>query len=310
MASPLHDIEKIEQYLRRQLSQQESAAFERAMQNDSTLAHEVAAYRTLLSGYAGIRTARFETNLQKWEAEWDEEEDVELIEWYISGALSPPQEAKLQQREIQDPEFKAAVAEYRSLLSGMEGKAQQNFESKLQQWSKQSVNTATPPAREAIVRPLWRRLAVAASLFLAIGIGLRWYAQANFSNNNLYESYYKAPKGEQTLSGNDKPTMSSIAADFYAAHDQLQKGKAEEAIVAFDQLIASIPNARLDTYNEKFYGNQADWGKIMAMLKAERPKSELIAELQKIAENPKHTFRKQAEELKSALENPLRILTN
>lgn len=294
------NLAQIEAYLNNTLTPEERTQFEQALQAEPELAKEVAAYRKLMTGFSGLKSENFGAKLQQWNNEWNDYEEEESIEWYIQGQLSAPLAQQLEAKMETDDAFKRKVNEYRTLFSGFSGLHTQAFADKLTDWEAQA--SVVPIAKKPKVRRLWPRLAVAASVLLVVGMGLRWYAQSTYANHQLFEAYYTAPKSENTL-GNDAPGLSQVAADFAEAHQNLQADRPEAAAQQFEQLLTQLSEQKLDDFNQKYYTEQTEWNLILAQLKTDAPKQQLIDELQAIADQADHSFQAEARALQAELQS-------
>lgn len=264
------NIEKIEAYCQGMMDQAQQEAFEKEIKNDNDLAHEVKAYQKLFSGLETLADASFKSKLQGWSDEWRDadEEEITLIQGYLNDELHPVLRSETEVRLKADPAFAGKVAQYKTLFSGFQGMADQDFSLKMQGWETESKTAAGLPAAkpQAKIRTLYRRLAVAASFLLVVSLGIQWYAEANFGPVALMKAAYFKPETGGTMGSETPEVTTVIETQFAAAHEAMESGDYQTAIDSFDDVLVSLEMADLPKDRANFFRDNARFSKALALL--------------------------------------------
>ena len=312
MPSENNQIEIIEQYLKGELSKAERADLEAKIAEDAALSTEVEAYRQLMEGFGAIQMSDFSKDMQEWEKEWRalDQEEIEVIEWYISGKLSGNALEQFEERVAKDINFAEKVNQYKSVLDGLGAMQMNEFAQLMEGWnldtnqtSQEAIVKTMPRKEEAKVvglRPIFRRLAVAAAILVLLFAGANWYANANYSNEQIIANLYEGPRS-QTVMGDNENTLRAIDEQYKAAHTLFQNEQYTEAIQAFDQLLVALPQSGLDQFTANYYKENAEWNRILAQLGDGADNAQVVQDLELIANADKHDYKDKAQDLLSKM---------
>ena len=227
-------------------------------------------------------------------------------------------------------ELRQALELYRLGQEVIEQGVEAQLRQQLQGWAASDSDTAaaTPPviARRVTMRPMWVRLAAAASVVLVLGwFSIQW-ASRDYSDEAIFAAQYEAPEtssfragvtiynpletGFKALENNNlqaaEDFFKSIPPDYeryaeaqyYLGHSAAQLGHYELAITAFQ---ASIQR------NEAKFQEKAEWNLLLTYVAAGQTKNaDFESLLNRIAKDPGHAYQKQAEELEEKLGSFLR----
>jgi anti-sigma-K factor RskA len=274
------NIENIELYLKGEMTPEESQAFETRMDSDPELAEEVQAYKVIFSGFSGLAGDQFKEKMASWAAEWQrsDQEETMLVEAFVKDELHPDLKRSVQERIQTDTAFAKKVDQYRIVLSGFEGMRDEAFKQTLTSWEEKKVVKQDTTQHKANVRPLFRRLAVAASFLLVISIGLKWYAAANFNTATIAESAYFRPETGGTMGSQTPETVLLVEQQFAQAHDMMESLEYETAIESFDNVLLSLDVAGLSDSRKTAMRDNALYSKALALLALDE-KTEEVREL-------------------------------
>lgn len=302
MPSFPYDIEKIDRYLTGAMPPGEQEAFEAELQQEEGYRSELAAYQRLYEGFTAARAESFRHQMPGWETSLAADSQVELIDWYLNGELHGPGLAAFEAHLERDEAFAREVNAYRQLREGFEAVAGEAFRGKIHAW--EEAQPARPALRVASRRPLLYRLAGAAAVLLVLGLALHWYAQANYAHPALVASYYQAPRSETVMGNGSQPGLSEVAQSFEQAHALFQEPDFPAAYQAFDALLNNmLPSAELDNFNRQYYQEQAEWGRLMAVLAMPDPPFDARAEAKRIAAAEGHEFQPKAAALSRKMQS-------
>jgi hypothetical protein len=160
---------------------------------------------------------------------------------------------------------------------------------------KKKGNTAT-------IRPLWQKIAVAASVVLLVWLGGRWLMNRQYSNEHLALAAYSAPLASGTM-GADSAT-NELLKDFEEGHRLFQNGDYDGSATLFSSFLDTMtknPGA-FDPLTKKFYVENARWSLLMAQFaEGKIPEEKLLKVLDVLAQNPSGDFAQKAKKLKKDL---------
>lgn len=118
----------------------------------------------------------------------NDEEDIELIEAYMKGALEGNALLEFEQRRATDPAFDADVVEYLLIMREVRASGERGFLEGLKEWEKELVSKE----RNLKVVPMWRNWSIAASLALLLAAGTFWVVKyrSSMSHEELFQEYF------------------------------------------------------------------------------------------------------------------------
>jgi anti-sigma-K factor RskA len=289
------NIEKIEAYLQGALNTRDRVDFEKEIQSDSTLAKEVEAYRTLFKGFSGLADNEFKNKMADWSNEWKAEdgEETMLIEAYLNDNLHPNLKKETDKRIQSDASFAKKVEQYKTLLSGLSGLKGQEFKSKMESWENKAQTSSTPTLKakpKTKILNLYRKIAIAASFLLIIGVGSKWHATTNYAPQVLVADAYHKPETGGTL-GNDDPTLVELVeTQFATAHELMENSDYEDAVEAFDNVLRSLESADLPQSKLAFLNDNSKWSKALALLSDNGDDDEIKEILKDIIDTSKDSY--------------------
>ncbi len=293
-------LEQIERFLTGAMAAPERADFDRLMAEDETLRAAVSDYSTLIGGFNQMKEVAFQAQMQEWNQAWASSDEAEWIEAYVKGDLHPELENKISARLKTDTALATRVAEYKQLISGFSSMQDQAFANKLQEWDKSHAEDKKPATVRSL-RPVFMRIAAAASVLLVLGIGFNWYAQNNYTGTILAESYYQEPSTGNTLGGeNSKDQLMELFED---AHREYTQGQYDAAVRNFDNLLVTLADSDLEDSARKYFEENAFWTRALALIAQGEDLTRAKASLYVIANNPDNEYQKKAEELLKQLDS-------
>ena len=297
------NIEQIERFLLKNMKAEENAAFELKMKSDANLTKEVNAYRTFFNGAKSLQSTHFQEKLEQWSSEWaesDEEESL-LIEAYLNDNLHSDLKPKVEQRINDNTAFANKINTYKNLHTGFNTLSEQSFSEKMQSWN-EAASDKNNTKKEAKIRPLFRRLAIAASFLLVFSVGLKQYANQNYTTENMVHTFYSTPQLGNTLGGDNGDALSNLEKEFESAHDALQKKAYAKAAAGFDEVLSTLPSTNLPQDRVDYYQDNSKWNKALALLGTGDSITATKALLSDLAKNANDKFyRTKAQELLSKM---------
>lgn len=166
------------------------------------------------------------------------ENDIQLIERYLDGDLSPEELQAFEERRAADPEFAQLVQAGDLVVAGIRQAGEEETLGLLQNIHEEEMGKKEKP--QARLFTLRRTLAVAATLALLIVAGWFLLRPTAPSSDQLFASYYQPPAFEQTRSGaaTDPEGADQLWTD---AGQAFQTGDYETALNALNQYLSLIP---------------------------------------------------------------------
>ena len=266
----------------------------------------------------------------------EEKYNIQLVEDYVNGLLDPADQEHFEQRLEKDEGLAEEVAFYRDLSMAAHIIEEEEMETAIklvegeleatsffQDTEKMIVdqpNTRTLSSRGGIRRSLRPMLMAAASIAVLLIAGL-WYSRANYSNNALVATY-----GNQLIIDNSIRNGDAVTpGPFQLGTEAVEQGNYDKAIQIFgsfseeeeaysdarfylgatyfmqgdyDQAIA---NFKTLTGMQHRWRGKAEWFIVLAMIKNGASQSAIDTALETIAEDPGHSYQKQAISLKEDL---------
>ena len=291
---------QIEAYLRQELPAQEKALFESELERSETLRSEVKAYQQVLDGLDSLHEQNFRMQLDQWNATAAQNDQAELIAWYIEGDLTPDGRGLVERQMAIDSKFKAEVDAYRLLIDGMEAVQDEQFLSQMKEWEKQA--TPAPALKVVSKRPMWQYAAAAVGAILIALSTLHLYLRVNYSGPALASTYYQSPLSERTM-GEAATEVTPIQERLDFAHKQLIGKQYNAAFMAFDSLLKEIPRSNLDEFNKDLIQDQVRWNRLLAATAIDNPPIDLITEAERISQAPGNEYAPKALELLNDLKS-------
>lgn len=228
--------------------------------------------------------------------------EIQSIEAYLRGGLSPAERQAFDAQLATDEAMQSEVSAYRQILTGFEGLKEEAFAKDVAQWIEEAKakgeDNVRPIQTGAKVRPIWQRLAVAASIALLLGLGATWWGSGQYSNQALSENAYVAPLSSGTMGEN--PKLKETETQFENAHQLFQAGNYAEAAQAFDSFVVKLEGSPFlfDELTQDFYLDNAKWTSLLAKFASGKLGDEnMKSELEKIAADPTSEYSDKAERM-------------
>ncbi len=150
--------------------------------------------------------------------------DISHIEAYLRGGMKAAERQEFEAQLATDEAMKSELAAYRQIFTGFAGLQEESFAKEVAQWTTEaktkSDDNIIPMQTGAKVRPMWQRLAVAASLVLLLGVGAAWWGGRQYSDVAIAERGYVAPLSSGAMG--DNPQLDEIEKLYEAAHANFQ----------------------------------------------------------------------------------------
>lgn len=294
MDRKVYNIEEIEAYCQETMPLEERLLLEQQLQQDEVLQGQVKAFRKIFAGFVAMRDSRFSAIMKSWEEEGQETDDMELAEWYREGSLGERAQQAIKERQEKDAVFKNKVTEQKTLLDGFAAAQAEDFSEKMRQWETKEREPLTVKSRS----PWIRRLSIAASFLVLIGVGLTWYVSNQYSNKALFATFYQSPNIGETMG---QQMNDEFKTAFATAHRHLQARDFSAAISAFKQFDVQLETTTLDPLAQQYYTQNIAWSRLLSQLGLGQTDENFYAELDRIAADSTHEYQEQAKGLRSKL---------
>ena len=233
--------------------------------------------------------------------------DLEHIKAYLEGNLSKSDLKDFKAQLASDSDLKSEVEAYRKIFNGFQYLKEEAFESNVKEWGtelrKKDIRLPIE-SKSAKIRSLYRRMAVAASTVLLLGLGTTFWAGHNFSNDALVAKQYEAPISTRTLGEPGEGNLKEVQDQFTAAHLLFQENKNQDALNAFQNLTNYLETnkSNIDELEWSYYFENIEWTSALILLKSGQENGDEFKNLlDKITDNSNHSYTNQANKLKSDL---------
>lgn len=257
----------------------------------------------------------------------DLELHMERVEQYTQNKMTEAERRFFEAELAVNPDLQEALNLYRLGQEVIEQGVEKQLRLQLQGWAKsESESTTAAPTMTASrvnMRPMWIRLAAAASVALIIGwFSVQW-AGSNYSDEAIFAGQYQAPDASTFRSGTAmehplEPGFRAIEenklqvaedffktfspeqeryaeAQFYLGHTALQLKHYDLAIDAFSACIQR---------NEVKFREKAEWNLLLTYVAAERTDDANFKNLlNTVAGTEHHSYRLEATKLKKDVES-------
>ncbi|MAT54955.1 MAG: hypothetical protein CMN32_10790 [Saprospirales bacterium] len=240
--------------------------------------------------------------------------DISEIEAYLRNQMDGESRRNFEARMAADEALQKEVETYRQLLTGLDALQDANFAAEVKQWAKSSQSKRSKTGsmkqkkrRQAKTRqlnPMWRRIAVAASIVVIVFAAWMYFQGANQSNLQLAKNAYVAPMSSNTMGAQDDSGQ-VLVEQFEKGHSLFQEGKYEEAASALRDFITSVQNNKeaFDPLSRQFYLESAQWTVLLCDFATGKMDDEKMKKiLSAMSKKTNSDYGKKAKELLEALE--------
>jgi tetratricopeptide (TPR) repeat protein len=253
---------------------------------------------------------------------------IERVEQYEQGLMPEAERSAFEAELASNAELRQALELYRLGQEVIEQGVETQLRRQLQGWAASDTGTAAAPltARRVTMRPMWMRLAAAASVALILGwFSIQWVSR-DYSDEALFAAQYEAPDTGTSRSGVtlDNPLETGFKAlennnlqaaeDFFKsiqpdneryAEAQYYLGHTAGQLKHYDLAIAAFQSSI--QRNEAKFQEKAEWNLLLAYLAAgQTDNADFQNLLNRIAGDPNHAYQKRAEALQGKLGSFLR----
>jgi hypothetical protein len=261
---------------------------------------EERAFYELWDGLDALREEELRTQFSSWQEAWAEADEGELMEAYWEDQLNVNARDAMSMRADRDADFAETLRKQGLLSRSLNAAAEENFRRQLEGWT--DSDTASAPARVVPLRRRAMRWAAAAAACLLLGwVGLRGYADANYSNAALTRSAYQAPNLGATLGGEAPATGLSPEEQLNQAHEAMKRQDYAAATQGFSSLLAALPTLPVDELTRKNLYQNAEWNLLLAELGQDQTGPDWAQRLAAIAHSPEHPYADKAAQLEQQL---------
>ena len=238
--------------------------------------------------------------------------DISHIEAYLKGEMNATDRQAFEAQLATDEQLQRELAAYRQLFDGFQGFREKAFEEKVTEWTQSarvmSGETSGPgkviPMNQAAkLRSLWKRVAVAASFTLLLGMAAAWWASQQYSDLKIVQNVYSPPLSSGTM-GEQNQEASELEKTFERGHQFFQKGNYTDAVQKFDAIVHSLEaNPKLfDGITRNFYLENAKWTKLLAQFaNGDLTDEQYSTALDNFANDPASDYTEKAKNLKKDL---------
>lgn len=240
--------------------------------------------------------------------------NIAEIEAYLRHQMDEETRRAFEERMRSDQALQQEVETYRQLLTGFDALQDANFAAEVKQWAKATSSKRSKTGsmkqkhrRQAKTRqlnPMWRRIAVAASIVVIVFAAWMYFQGSSQSNVQLAKKAYVAPMSSNTMGSQDDAGQ-ALVQQFESGHELFQQGKYEEAAEALKGFITSVQNNKdaFDPLSRQFYLESAQWTVLLCDFATGKMDNEKMKKiLDAMAKKTNSDYGKKAKELLEALE--------
>ncbi len=254
-------------------------------------------------------------------------EKFDRIEAFIDGKLSEDELKEFMERLERDEKLREKLEAHKAARVVAESLAEHDLRNRMKKWKAQNTGTSDKETKGAAPKQgVVRRMisyGIAASL-LAFVVGVSYlyvdsprYASNVFAERNTGEythaersveqdmptelrdihQLYAAGEWESVIEGvrqyQPLSTEEEMTLDFLLADSKYRIGNIDVALGQYNNI--------LETADDRWHIDRAEWKKVLIQLESEPFNKVYLDELEKIAEDPTHLYRKAAQELISEM---------
>ncbi len=277
------------------LSVEEKKALELLLEKDDKLKEEANAYQDIWHGFEALKSRQQANLFKQWDAECQENDEDELIEWYVNGQLGQKVTDSIDARYDNEVEFAAKIDAQRSLMEGFSSLQSVEFREKMTSWE-----PVKEVAKSRTLLATWRRpLSIAAGVLLLITASVGWWNHQQFSNGSLVEKYSGIVITGNSMGANSESDAYLEA--FTQAHKYLEDKDFEQAVTAFNQLKERpFPSSWKEGFI-KSKNENIEWSLILSLLGNEQVDDSFMEKLDRIANTNGHDYQSNAKALQGDL---------
>lgn len=239
--------------------------------------------------------------------------DIAQIEAYLLGHMEEEDRQAFDLQLASDAVLREEVAAYRKIFSGLKGMREEKFAANVAAWAAEArandnaqiVNgdQLLTVSRGAVIRRMYRRIAVAAAVLLVLGMATVWMVSRQYTGEKLVAGAYVAPLSGGTMGGQGTQT-GDLEKQFQEAHRLFKDGDYGEAAEQFGTFVRALeanPDA-FDSLTRKTYLDNTRWTMLLSQFAAgQLPEQEFMQALKNIAADPASDYATKAQELRKDL---------
>ncbi|MEM9931148.1 MAG: hypothetical protein AAF840_15120 [Bacteroidota bacterium] len=292
-------IEQAEDAFYGRLNAEEQASWASSLAASPALAEEVQRYQQLWSGFAAQANQDFSNRMPQLDEEQAQQDDEELVDWYYRGLLGSAQIARVEARASRDLTFGELMTSSKALYEGFEKLRSNAFRAQMADWEKKQADESAKVVPIQKKRSPLRWLAVAASVLLVLGFGLRFYAAQNYNTNKLVADAQVEPRTGSLMAarGAEEDPLKTLKEDIQSAYAQLERGNYEAAQTAFTLLATRVQNKAPEGPRRQALLDNLAWNSLLAQIASAGMTENNRNRLEAYASNAQFNYREQAKEL-------------
>ena len=282
------------------LSVEDKRALDLAFEKEPLLKSEAEVYLKIWQGFDALKSQQQALLFHKWEQDWLEYDETELIEWYVNGELGEETTKRLDNKCKNTPSFATKVASFKTIQGGFDSLKSENFRTEMESWGTQPQAKEPSGKKPGSLSVSWKRpLSIAAAILFLITASFLWWNHDQVSNASLVASYYKTAATGNNLSG--ETTIGTYLKLFEKGHFSMNEKDYPEAIKTFRLLKEQALPAEWPESERKHYAENVEWNLLLAMLGDGQTGGDFNQNLDQIARNNQHEYQSNAIELQQKL---------
>lgn len=251
------------------------------------------------------------------------EYNIATIEAYLSNEMSGEERQAFEEQMANDEALQQEVSAYRQIFSGFRAMKEERFAGEVATWTaaarKENASRSNGDGdkflvvnRGAIVRQMYRRVAIAAGFVVLLGAAITWWASRQYSDEQLIADVYTPPLLEATMGDQVPQAAKNVALLFEDAHRLFQQKNFTAAAAKFEETLQAVEAdpGSLDNLTRKFYMDNSRWTLLLAKFAAgQMSEAKFLAALKPIADDPNNDYAEEAQSLLQDLGSFWRIFS-
>lgn len=219
----------------------------------------------------------------------------ETIEAYLKGSLGQAELAEFEQKLKTDELLQRTVQRHRDAAFAINYHRNKMVKTRLKTIDTEITQTESPRVYRV---PLFRRIAVAASVLILIAAGMHFYAHRAYHPDAIAESLFVSSqsetfRGQETNTGSIDASFSLAEAKFNAG-DYLQARQIYQGILNEDTILK----------------DRAEWNLTLCLFAIDEDSNEFITALDKIRADTSHDYHDEAQGLHETMQGMLYRFVN
>jgi hypothetical protein len=219
----------------------------------------------------------------------------ERIEAYLNGTLDPAQRTEFEQQLLADEALQKEVNRHRKAAFAINYGRSQALKSRLTMIDKELAEPTISASRRI---PLYRRIAVAASVLILIAAGAHFYAHRTYSSHAIATHYFASSQIDAFRGQDDN--VNTLANKFVEAEKLFQEGKYESAAQEYQVIIKE----------DSLLKEQAEWNLALSYYAVDPASPQFKLLFDRMLADTQHDYHQQAKELHETMQDLFYKLVN